>query len=86
MFIHNAATFLTRPADVKTLKEELKRYSDVYFRRINKFVMLALIGAYRCVLDQQRYEHLSDNRKRKSGGYGKRSQPDLPPSFPPHAL
>jgi hypothetical protein len=53
MFIHNAATFLTRPADVKTLKEELKRYTDVYFRRINKFVMLALIGAYRCVLNQQ---------------------------------
>ena len=45
MFIHNASTFLSAPLDVKALKEELKRHTDIYFRRVNKFVLLALIGA-----------------------------------------
>ena len=53
MFIHNASAFLSAPSDVKTLKEELKRHTDIYFRRVNKFVLLALIGAHRCARDQQ---------------------------------
>jgi hypothetical protein len=48
MFIHNASTYVTAPADVKTLKEELRRHTDTYFRRISKFVVLALIGACSC--------------------------------------
>jgi hypothetical protein len=53
MFIHNASAFLTAPADVKALKEELKRHTDIYFRRVNKFVLLALIGAHRCAHGQR---------------------------------
>lgn len=48
MFIHNASAYVTETADVKTLKEELKRHTDTYFRRISKFVLLALIGACSC--------------------------------------
>jgi hypothetical protein len=48
MFIHNASAYVTAPADVKTLKEELRRHTDTYFRRISKFVVLALIGACSC--------------------------------------
>jgi hypothetical protein len=53
MFIHNAATYLSAPADVKALKEELKRHTDIYFRRVNKFVLLALIGAHCCARGQR---------------------------------
>ncbi len=48
MFIHSAVAHITAPADVKTLKEELKRHTEIHFRRISKFVLLALIGAYSC--------------------------------------
>ncbi len=53
MFIHSASAFLTPPADVKALKEELARHTDAYFRRVNKFVLLALIGAHRCARDRR---------------------------------
>jgi hypothetical protein len=48
MFIHNSSAYVTETADVKTLKEELKHHTDTYFRRISKFVLLALIGACSC--------------------------------------
>ena len=48
MFIHGAAAYTTAPADVKVLKEELKNHIDTYFRRVSKFVLLALIGACSC--------------------------------------
>jgi hypothetical protein len=49
MFIHSAAAYTTTaPADVKILKEELKSHIDTYFRRVSKFVLLALIGACSC--------------------------------------
>ena len=48
MFIQSAVAHINAPADVKTLKEELKRHTETYFRRISKFVLLALIGAYSC--------------------------------------
>lgn len=49
MFIHSAVAYTTTaPADVKILKEELKRHIDTYFRRVSKFVLLALIGACSC--------------------------------------
>jgi hypothetical protein len=48
MFIHSAVAHITAPADVKILKEELKRHTETHFRRISKFVLLALIGAYSC--------------------------------------
>jgi hypothetical protein len=48
MFIHSAVSHITPPAEVKSLKEELKRHTETHFRRISKFVLLALIGAYAC--------------------------------------
>lgn len=53
MFIHSASAFLSPPADVKALKEEMKRHTDIYFRRVSKFVLLALIGAHRCARDRR---------------------------------
>lgn len=50
MYIHAASVFITPPVqDAQILKDELKKYTDVYFRRINKFVMLSLVGAHMCV-------------------------------------
>lgn len=48
MFIHRTAAHTTASADVKSLKEELKNHIDTYFRRVSKFVLLALIGACSC--------------------------------------
>jgi hypothetical protein len=48
MFIHSAVAYVTETADVKALKEELKSHIDTYFRRVSKFVLLALIGACSC--------------------------------------
>ena len=48
MFIHSAVAYVTETADVKALKEELKSHIDTYFRRVSKFVLLALVGACSC--------------------------------------
>ncbi len=48
MFIHGAAAYTNASADVNILKEELKSHIDTYFRRVSKFVLLALIGACSC--------------------------------------
>jgi len=48
MFIHSAVAHITAPAEVRDLKEELGRHTDIHFRRVSKFVLLALIGACSC--------------------------------------
>jgi hypothetical protein len=48
IYIHRAAAYITEQSDVKLLKEELKSHIDTYFRRVSKFVLLALIGACSC--------------------------------------
>jgi 3-oxoacyl-(acyl-carrier-protein) synthase len=54
MFIHSTSTFLTEPVkDGHVLKDELKRYTQVHFRRVNKFVILSLIGAHQCVFGHE---------------------------------
>ncbi|MCK9232906.1 MAG: hypothetical protein M0P04_08965 [Syntrophales bacterium] len=50
MFIHAVSQFVAPPAaNPRTLKEVLKGYTDTPFRRVNKFILLALVGAHRCV-------------------------------------
>ena len=49
MFIHDAVTYIAAPAEIRDLKEELGRHTDIHFRRVSKFVLLALIGACSCI-------------------------------------
>jgi len=50
MYIHSTAAFIGEAnADIKALKEEIRCQSGVNFRRGNRFILLALIGALRCV-------------------------------------
>jgi hypothetical protein len=53
MFIHDVSAYVGGPAEVSVLKEELRRHTDVYFRRVSKFVLLALIGANACMAGRQ---------------------------------
>ena len=50
MYIQRASVFTTDPATtVKELQGELKQYTDYYFRRINKFIILTLLGIHQCI-------------------------------------
>lgn len=50
MFIHAVSQFVAPPVThPRTLKEILKGYTDTPFRRVNTFILLALVGAHRCV-------------------------------------
>lgn len=50
MYIHNYAAFIGTPvADMKYYKQEISRYTKLGFRRANRFVLLALAGAARCI-------------------------------------
>jgi len=50
MFIHSTSTFLIKPADdILCLKKELEHYTGEKFRRANKFILLSLLGGYKCL-------------------------------------
>lgn len=50
MYIQNASAFVCDPVDdLAPLKAELKNYTDFFFRRVNKFIMLSLMGVHQCV-------------------------------------
>ena len=50
LFIHSASAFIGEAdADANLLKEELRKYARENFRRVNRFILLALIGARKCV-------------------------------------
>jgi hypothetical protein len=50
MYIHSASAFIGEAnADISTLKEEIRLYTQVNFRRGNRFILLSLLGALRCV-------------------------------------
>lgn len=50
MYIHSASAFIGEAnADVNSLKEEIRRYTRENFRRGNRFILLSLLGALRCV-------------------------------------
>ncbi|MBM4314764.1 MAG: hypothetical protein FJ122_12740 [Deltaproteobacteria bacterium] len=50
MYIHSASAFIGEAnAEVNTLKEAIRRYTRESFRRGNRFILLSLLGALRCV-------------------------------------
>jgi len=53
MYIHSASAFTGEAnADINFLKEEIKRYTQENFRRVNRFILLSLLGALQCVHQQ----------------------------------
>jgi hypothetical protein len=50
MYIHSASAFTGEAnADINFLKEEIRRYTQENFRRVNRFILLALLGALQCI-------------------------------------
>lgn len=50
MYIQRTATYtMPRFNDPADYRQELKRYTDFYLRRSNKFIMLALLGSHACM-------------------------------------
>jgi hypothetical protein len=50
MYVHSTSAFICNPAqDNGSLKEDLKKYTDYFFRRVNRFILLSLTGVHRCV-------------------------------------
>lgn len=53
MYIHSASAFTQEAnADIHFLKEEIRRYTQENFRRVNRFILLSLFGALQCVHQQ----------------------------------
>lgn len=50
MYIHAYSPFICDPLDdIDGLKADLKNYTDFFFRRVNKFIMLSLMGVHKCI-------------------------------------
>ncbi len=50
MYIHSASTFIAEArTDTNYLKEEIRRYTKENFRRVNKFILLTILGARQCI-------------------------------------
>lgn len=50
LYIHNASVFTGNgSADINFLKGEIKHYTQQDFRRVNRFILLALLGARQCI-------------------------------------
>ncbi len=53
MYIHSYSTFVSPPVDdIKIYKQEISRFTELKFRRANKFVLLSLVGACQCAHGQ----------------------------------
>jgi len=50
MYIHSFGRFVGHPVeDIKYYKQDVSQYTQLHFRRANRFVLLSLAGACRCV-------------------------------------
>ena len=50
MYVHAVSPFICDPTDdLDALKADLKNYTDYFFRRVNKFILLSLLGVHRCI-------------------------------------
>ena len=50
MYIHSFSPFICDPIDdIEGLKADLKNYTDFFFRRVNKFILLSLLGVHKCI-------------------------------------
>jgi 3-oxoacyl-(acyl-carrier-protein) synthase len=53
MYIHSHGSIVAAPVDdIKQYKQEVARFIELQFRRANRFVLLSLAGACRCVHGQ----------------------------------
>jgi len=53
LYIHSASAFIGKASeDIHFLKEELRRYTPENFRRVNRFILLAVLGARQCIHHQ----------------------------------
>lgn len=49
MYVHNAVVVLKTPSDtIKELDAEVRRQTGIHFRRVNRFILMAVCGAHRC--------------------------------------
>jgi len=56
MYIHRASAFTGEAnADINLIKEEIRRHTRENFRRVNRFILLSLLGALQCI-DRQPLE------------------------------
>jgi hypothetical protein len=52
MYVRSTAVLFGDPADnLKVLETEVKQKTGLYFRRVNRFILLALAGAHQCLAD-----------------------------------
>lgn len=50
MYIHGHGSFVGPPVDdVKAIKAEVSRHTQIHFRRANRFVLISLAGVCRCI-------------------------------------
>ncbi|MBP7738380.1 MAG: hypothetical protein KA369_20565 [Spirochaetes bacterium] len=50
MYVQAVSPFICDPVDeIDGLKADLKNYTDFFFRRVNKFILLSLLGVHRCL-------------------------------------
>jgi hypothetical protein len=53
MYVHATSSFICEPIDdLNGLKNDLKKYTDYFFRRVNKFIILSLRGVHQCVYNR----------------------------------
>jgi hypothetical protein len=54
MYVHAISSFVCDPTDdLDALKADLKNYTDYFFRRVNKFILLSLMGVHRCIHEKK---------------------------------
>ncbi len=54
MYVHAVSPFICDPVDnIDGLKADLKNYTDFFFRRVNKFILLSLLGVHRCLHNKE---------------------------------
>ena len=71
MYIHSCSTYVGNPEKTeKELKKELQNYSDYYFRRANKFIILSLLGSNMCLQNVPYSEKVSIYLSTENGNLG----------------
>jgi hypothetical protein len=49
MYVHNAVVVLKTPSDtIKELDAEVRQQTGIHFRRVNRFILMAIYGAHLC--------------------------------------
>lgn len=71
MYVHAVAPYVCDPAeDLDGLKADLRRYTDFFFRRVNRFILLSLTGVHRCVHGKKIDAHTAVYLSTENGNLG----------------